>query len=227
MTLRFQKVGIITGVAAEAEAFVAGRAYATQQVGAFSIMQLILGGRGIAVVHSGIGKVNAAVAATVLALRYDVDLLLVVGTAGKLSAIAGDCFMITEAVQGDYGAQRPGEFVHYTAGSWPIGPAEVVHFAAEPLPDVGIPKARIVSGDAFVECPEHGAGLRDRLGGDLVDMETAAVAQAAGRLGLPWAAIKATTDDANGESVGDFNANLARAAGLAAAALERAIGLLD
>jgi adenosylhomocysteine nucleosidase len=227
MTLRFQRIGIITGVAAEAEAFVAGRAYATEQVGELSITRMVLGGREIAVVHSGIGKVNASVAATVLTLRYEVDLLLVVGTAGKLSAIPGDCFMITEAVQGDYGAQRSREFVHYTAGSWPIGPAEIVHFAAHPLPDVGIPSARIVSGDAFVECPDHSAGLRDRLGGDLVDMETAAVAQAAGRLGLPWAAIKAATDDANGESAGDFNANLARAAGLAAAALERAIGLLD
>jgi adenosylhomocysteine nucleosidase len=227
MTLRFQKIGIITGVAAEAEAFVAGRAHATEQVGELSISRLTLGTRDIAVVCSGIGKVNAAVAATVLALRYNIDLLLVVGTAGKLSALPGDCFMITEAVQGDYGAQRPGEFVHYTAGSWPIGPAKVVYFAAERLPDVGLPKARIVSGDAFVECPDHGAGLRNRLGGDLVDMETAAVAQAAGRLGLPWAAIKATTDDANGESAGDFNANLARAATLAAAALKRAIALLD
>ncbi|CAN5120705.1 hypothetical protein BH09PSE3_BH09PSE3_20380 [soil metagenome] len=224
--MKFQKIGIITGVAAEAEAFVAGRAYATERAGELSVARLALAGRDIAVVHSGIGKVNAAVSATVLALRYDVDLLLVVGTAGKLSTIPGDCFVITEAVQGDYGAQRPGEFVHYTAGSWPIGPAEVVHFAAVPLPDVGLPNARIVSGDAFVECPEHSAGLRDRLGGDLVDMETAAVAQAAGRLGLPWAAIKATTDDANSESAGDFNANLARAAGLAAAALERAIALL-
>jgi adenosylhomocysteine nucleosidase len=226
MTLRFQKIGIITGVAAEAEAFVAGRAYATEQVGELSITRMSLGERDIAVVHSGIGKVNAAVAATVLALRYEVDLLLVVGTAGKLSTIPGDCFMITEAVQGDYGAQRPGEFVHYTAGSWPIGPAEVVHFPAHPMPNVGIPSARIVSGDAFVECPDHSAGLRDRLGCDLVDMETAAVAQAAGRLGLPWAAIKATTDDANGESVGDFNTNLKRAARLAAEALEQAVELL-
>jgi adenosylhomocysteine nucleosidase len=224
--MKFQKIGIICGVEAEAAAFVAGRAFATEQVGELSIARMALGGREISVVCSGVGKVNAGVAATVLALRYGVDLLLVVGTAGKLSAIAGDCFVITEAVQGDYGAQRSGEFVHYTAGSWPIGAAEVVNFSAEPLPDVGLPSARIVSGDAFVECADHGAGLRDRLGGDLVDMETAAVAQAAGRLGLPWAAIKATTDDANGESAEDFSANLARAAGLAAAALERAIGLL-
>jgi adenosylhomocysteine nucleosidase len=54
----------------------------------------------------------------------------------------------------------------------------------------------------------------------LVDMETAAVAQAAERLGLPWMAIKATTDDANGESAGDFSANLARAARRAAEAAE-------
>jgi adenosylhomocysteine nucleosidase len=54
-------------------------------------------------------------------------------------------------------------------------------------------------------------------------MEVAAVAQAAEALGLPWAAIKAVTDGADGESAGDFNANLKRAARKAADAMERLI----
>ena len=49
------------------------------------------------------------------------------------------------------------------------------------------------------------------------------MAQVAERLGLPWAAIKATTDEANGESAGDFSANLARAARRAADAAEAVI----
>ena len=58
--------------------------------------------------------------------------------------------------------------------------------------------------------------MATQLDAALVDMETAAVAQVAERFGLPWAAIKATTDEANGESAGDFSANLARAARRAA-----------
>jgi adenosylhomocysteine nucleosidase len=57
-------------------------------------------------------------------------------------------------------------------------------------------------------------------------METAALAQAAAQLGIPWAGIKATTDDANGESGGDFQANLARAARAAADAAEQVIAIL-
>jgi adenosylhomocysteine nucleosidase len=43
---------------------------------------------------------------------------------------------------------------------------------------------------------------------------------------VPWAAIKATSDNANGDSSGDFQANLKRAARLAAEATERMISAL-
>ena len=87
-------------------------------------------------------------------------------------------------------------------------------------PQCDLPRARIATGDAFIECPDHACDMAAQLGATLVDMETAAVAQAAERLGLPWMAIKATTDDANGESAGDFSANLTRAAQRAAEAAE-------
>jgi adenosylhomocysteine nucleosidase len=49
------------------------------------------------------------------------------------------------------------------------------------------------------------------------------VAQASMRLRKPWAAIKAVTDDANGDSAGDFHTNLVRAARIAGAAIERLV----
>jgi adenosylhomocysteine nucleosidase len=49
------------------------------------------------------------------------------------------------------------------------------------------------------------------------------VAQAATRMDIPWAAIKAVSDDANGNSAGDFQANLKYAARLAAEATQRMI----
>ena len=89
-----------------------------------------------------------------------------------------------------------------------------------------MPQARIITGDSFVECPDHSLRLREGLSGDLVDMETGALAQVARRLNLPWAGIKATTDDANGESVGDFQPNLLLAARRAAEEAEKAIAQL-
>jgi adenosylhomocysteine nucleosidase len=67
-----------------------------------------------------------------------------------------------------------------------------------------------------VKCPERSGYLRDVLKADLVDMETAAVAQIATLLDIPWAGIKAVTDGANSDSSGDFHANLERAAKRAA-----------
>lgn len=220
------RIGIITGVEEEADAFLPGQHERLEQHGHLSVRFVTHAGHEVAICCCGVGKVHAAIAATMLAAVHRAEMLMIIGTAGKLSDKAGDCFLIHEAVQGDYGAQRPEGFTHYTAGSWPIGPASVEAFLARPLPDIGLPMARIVTGDAFVECPDHSLRLREGLGGDLVDMETGALAQVAKRLGLPWAAIKATTDEANGESVGDFQANLLRAARRAAEAAERSIAEL-
>ena len=91
---------------------------------------------------------------------------------------------------------------------------------------LALPQARIATADCFVKCPDRSGYLRDVLKADLVDMETAAVAQIAALLDLPWAGIKAVTDGANSDSSGDFHANLERAANLAAAEAARFIELL-
>lgn len=221
------RVALITGVEQEADAFLPGRHDRLEQHGHLSVRFVKHGAHEIAIACCGVGKVNAAIAATLLARLHHAELLMIIGTAGKLSDIAGDCFVIHDAVQGDYGAQRPAGFAYFTAGSWPIGAAQVEAFRAHPLPDVGLPQARIVTGDSFVECPDHSLRLREGLNGDLVDMETGALAQVARQLGLPWAAIKATTDDANGASAGDFQSNLLLAARRAAEAAEQAITRLQ
>jgi adenosylhomocysteine nucleosidase len=219
------RIAILSGVAAEAAAFLPAQTGTTTEVMGLRLRSLSHAGHEVEIACCGVGKVNAALATTVIAHRAP-DLILMIGTAGKLSALAGECFVIADAFQGDYGAARAGGFAPYNAGTWPIGPATLSPFIAMPLADIGLPAARIVSGDIFVESPTHAAWLRDTFAADLVDMETAAVAQAATQLNLRWAAIKATTDDVNGESAGDFQVNLARAARAAAAAAEQVISLM-
>lgn len=221
-----RRVGIISGVPEELAAFRPDLPRTPRPLGNATVEQLVHDDVDVLLACLGIGKVAAATAATLLAGEARVDLLLVLGTAGKISDIDGHLFRISEAVQGDYGAMRSSGFVHYPAGTLPIGPARQAHFAAAPLPDLGLPAARIATGDMFVECATHSGRLRDGLAADLVDMETAAVAQAATLLGLPWTAIKATTDGADGDSAGSFAANLATAARAAAEAAERLISAL-
>ena len=67
-----------------------------------------------------------------------------------------------------------------------MGPADTTPFRALDLPHCPLPRARIATGDAFVECPDHAALMATQLDAALVDMETAAVAQVAERFGLPW-----------------------------------------
>ncbi len=194
----------------------------TPDASAFPLRRLTAHGHNLTIATCGLGKVNAALCVGLFGGKTDI--ILMTGTCGALGAAPG-AYWIAEAVQHDYGAAHPGAFRRYRAGEWPMGDSGEAHFAAMPDPGLGLPHARIASGDSFVACPSAAADLQS-LGATLVDMEVGAVAQAAARLGLPWAAIKAVTDEANDASGGDFQANLIRAARQAGQAVERLVAML-
>lgn len=212
---------ILAALPEEGEALFPGRG--EREGGPFAVRRLTTEGHALTIAICGLGKVNAALCAGMLG--GDTDMLIMSGTCGSLGAAPG-AYWLAEAVQHDYGANEPGLFRRYRAGEWPIGEAGEAHFDAMKDPGLGLPHARIASGDSFVACPQAAADLADTLGATLVDMEVAAVAQVATRLGKPWAAIKAVTDEANGESAGDFHANLVRAAWLAAQEVERLVAAI-
>lgn len=193
-----------------------------REAGPFAVRRLETHGHHLIIATTGLGKVNAALAAGMLG--GEADMLLMTGTCGALGAGPG-AYWLAEAVQHDYGATHPGLFRRYRAGEWPMGEPGEAHFSAMPDPGLGLPHARIASGDSFVACPDAAADLQS-LGATLVDMEVGAVAQAAARLEKPWGAIKAVTDEANDASGGDFNANLVRAARVAAVEVERLVAML-
>lgn len=214
-----KKIGIISGVSFELEAFLPGKGETIELAG-LGVRTLSHAGKQILLACEGIGKVAAATTASVLAVAGKVDLLIVLGTAGKIGERPETLFKITNAFEADYGAHQEDRFVHYSAGSVPIGPAKLHFYEAMPTPKLNLPAARIATSDSFVESASHAAYLRNTFSADLVDMETAAVAHVASRRRLPWCAIKSTTDDANSESAVNFHANLTTAARAAAAATE-------
>ncbi|MCA0211154.1 MAG: purine phosphorylase [Proteobacteria bacterium] len=211
---------ILAALPEEADALFSGAGASVD--GPFAARRFDGPGHRLTIATCGLGKVNAALCAGTLA--RDADLLLMTGTCGSLGAAPG-AYWIAEALQHDYGANQPGLFRRYRAGEWPIGEAGEAHFRAMADPGLGLPRARIASGDSFVACPDAAADLA-ALGATLVDMEVGAVAQVAARLGKPWGAIKAVTDEANGDSAGDFHANLVRAARAAAREIERLVAMI-
>ena len=214
---------LIAALPEEADAFQPGQG-AVAQTAPHPMRVIEQAGRHIKIVTCGLGKVNAALAVG----RYaDADCVLIAmtGTCGRIADIEGDTFWIARAIQHDYGALGTEGFTPYRAGDWPMGEPGDPAFTAMPDPESGLAHASIISGDVFLECPDTAKTLAEKLNAQLVDMEVAAIAQAAEALGLPWCAIKAVTDGADGESAGDFNANLKRAARKAAEAMERVVEL--
>lgn len=216
------KILILAALAEEADAVFPDALSQAAHAHGFACRRLMAAGHELAIVTTGLGKVNAALAAGLFGA--EADLWLMTGTCGGLDARAG-AYWIAEAVQHDYGAAINGGFRRYRAGEWPLGEAGALSFAAMPAGGLGLglPHARIATGDSFVADAAAAAEMRDALKVQLVDMEVAAVAQAAARCDRPWGAIKAVTDEADGASSEDFHANLRHAALLAAQAIEKLV----
>ena len=211
------KIILLAALAEEADAFLPGMGTVVDRWPAARLIEAW--GHRIVVAVTGIGKVNLTAVAATLHARHGADLLAITGTAGKIGSLAGDCYFLSHALQHDYGAERAGLFVNFTPGLVPIGPSIIDDYLSMADPGTGLPTARIASGDAFIECPDQSRILAEDLRADLVDMETGALAQFADLAGIPWVGIKATTDDANQNSAGDFRANLLAASGRAAAGM--------
>ncbi|MDR1512970.1 MAG: 5'-methylthioadenosine/adenosylhomocysteine nucleosidase [Propionibacteriaceae bacterium] len=191
-----------------------------------------LGGREVVVAVSGIGKVAAAVTATLLA--GEVEALLVVGTSGGLGAGVdpGDVVVATALLQHDLDA-RPlfGRWVQPDLGESRFAPTPAVTWAllaaadevvaahpGAPTPGGRPPRRQaglIVSGDAFVNSHEAARRLRQDLPDALAcDMESAAVAQVCAMAALPFGVVRTISDRANGQAAVDFGKFLSVAAGL-------------
>ena len=214
-----------------------------------------LDGRSVVLVETGIGKVNAALVATVLAERFRVGAFLFSGVAGGLdpSLGIGDVIIAERLIQHDYGAIIAGRLKPYRPGTLPIGarratlaftpPTAVMHRAKAALVDLVLPEmppaatggaARIpqlrfgtvLTGDQFLGCEETRVRLFTEHVALAIEMEGAAVAQVAEAYGRPWAVVRAISDLAGRESARDFAAFANAAAVGAAAVVTRLLPIL-
>ncbi len=179
-------------------------------------MQFVAGkleGKEVTVVRSGIGKVNAAVCAQILASEFHVDTLINTGIAGSLDAKIdiGDMVISTDAVEHDMDASIFGDPIgqvpRMDTFSFPAD-SELVEKAKaaneEANPDIHTFVGRIVSGDQFVSSKEVKDKLVANFEAKCTEMEGAAIAHAAYLNKVSCVIIRAISDKADNSATMDY-----------------------
>ena len=173
-----------------------------------------MAGQRAVVVCSGIGKVNAAMAAQLMIDLFRAEKLINTGVAGGLdpALCVGDIVLSTDALQYDvdvtaFGYPR-GQIPRMEVYAFPTDETLrklTVSLSKELLPPETVHQGRIVSGDAFVSEKERKEELFRVFQGSCVEMEGAAIAQVAYKNRIPCLILRSISDNADGSAAGDYD----------------------
>lgn len=153
---------------------------------------------GARVVYTGVGKVNAALAAAAAFAEARPTLAVNYGTAGAVAPLHAGLVECGAAAQRDMDIRPLGLPLGVTFGD---AEPPLLRWAEGPV---------VGTGDNF-------AAAAPELACDLVDMEAYALAKAAMRAGIPFRCVKYVTDAADEGAAADWTANKAKGAALFAA----------
>ena len=201
-------------------------------------------GAGIVLALCGIGKVNAAAAATLLMSLFAPKALIFSGVAGGLhpELPVGSVLLADRLAIHDYGLVAERSFTPTDYGVIPIGaprlsvlppvaPAVAVTFAA--LAEIVAPRLAtpvllggVVTADYFLNCSETRQQLRADFAADAIDMESGAVNQVAKAWGCPLYVIRTLSDLAGEESHVTYLEMAAMAASNSALCVDELLRLL-
>jgi adenosylhomocysteine nucleosidase len=194
---------------------------------------------------AGIGKVNAAAAATVLLSAYGAEALIFSGVAGGLDPDlpVGSVLLADRLAIHDYGVMSAGQFTPTASGLIPIGappltvlppvPAAVADVLARLADAVRgqlegpVRLGGVVTADYFLNCGETRGQLRARFGAAAIDMESGAVNQVAEAWGAPLYVIRTLSDLAGEESHVTYGEMAALAARNSALCVEALLAILS
>ena len=179
----------------------------------------MLYGKEVVLLESGIGKVNVAIATTLLIDKFDVECVINTGSAGGIvtDAEVGDVVISKSVAYHDVDVTGFG----YAWGQVPGLPAvfesdaNLILKVEEVLKKEGVRyfKGQIVTGDAFVNRPTQMSHIREHFPNAVaLEMEAAAVAQVCHLAEIPFVVVRALSDIAGKESHLSFDEFLPLAA---------------
>ena len=187
----------------------------TTTMASMEFLEGTLLGKDVVIVRSGIGKVNAAVCAEILAGIFHVDALINTGIAGSLNAKIdiGDIVISSDVLHHDMDA---------TGFGYPVGQIprmDVLSFTADDTliqlakkvceqvnPEIHTHTGRIVSGDQFISDKSVKEKIIANFEGYCTEMEGAAIAQTAYLNQIPFVILRAISDKADDSATVDYPA---------------------
>jgi adenosylhomocysteine nucleosidase len=198
----------------------------------------------LALALSGIGKVNAAAAATVLMSLFAPEALIFSGVAGGLDPQlpVGSVLFADRLAIHDYGLMAAGRFTPVDYGVIPPGAPRLTSLppvsaqvaatfaalaeAVAPRLDAPVRLGGVITADYFLNCGATREQLRAEFGADAIDMESGAVNQVAKAWGAPLYVIRTLSDLAGEESHITYSQMVAMAAHNSALCVEALLRLL-
>ncbi len=175
-------------------------------------------------VKAGVGKVNAALTATILISRYDVDAVIFTGAAGGINPdlAIGAIVIGQRVIHHDYGEITPDAFMPWDTVGFLADSALIsltrraaAQVKYKPIPEElageidrlpSVTVGTVVTGDQFIASEEKRQWLEKTFGADCVEMEGAAVAQVCAVNKIPFVIIRSLSDLANETADVDFTA---------------------
>lgn len=204
------------------------------QIAGFEFAKGKLGQVEVVLLKCGIGKVNAAIATTLLIQLYQPDYIINTGVAGgvNLELNIGDIVVADELRYHDVDATGFG----YEFGQVPAMPA--YYLPAEALVelalksgrqlDVQVVKGLITSSDSFMDELSRVDDVRrlfPRV--QACEMESTAIAQVAWQFGIPFVVIRSLSDIAGGDTLVSYEQFLVQASKNSAALVELMLKEID
>lgn len=192
------KIGIVAAMKPELEILLEHLNQREEiRIGGIDFYAGILGGKDAVLCECGVGKVNAAIAATLLLTEFECDLLINTGIAGGIGLKKGTVVIAESLRYHDVDATVFG----YSFGQIPGMPKEfipdlnIVLAVKRSLTRLGIPyqSCPVYSGDRFVESLETLKNILP-VSRAACEMEGTAIAQSAVRFGADFIVLRYISD---------------------------------
>lgn len=181
----------------------------------------------VIVVKSNVGKVNSARVCQILIDKYNIKLIINVGTAGSIdnNVDIGDIVVANKLVQYDFDVtpfgrklgeiENIGEFI------------EVKNDLLNLFNDLDVVIGSIASGDKFIIDDDEKQNIKDKFNAMCIEMEGASIAQVCYLCEIPFLVIRSITDKQNNNSKLDFEKFLEFSSKKVANVLEKVINKLN
>ncbi|MBP1588079.1 MAG: 5'-methylthioadenosine/adenosylhomocysteine nucleosidase [Clostridia bacterium] len=207
----------------------------SQKISGIEFTRGTLSGANVVVCVCGIGKVFAAICTEIMILRYSPDCIINTGVAGTLTneLDIGDIAIGVDSVQHDMDTTPIGDprgFISMiNTVRMPCDP-KLVECIKKAVKSIGVNwrAGTVASGDTFISSDAQKMNITYEFPDAVCcEMEGAAVGQVCTVNHIPYAIIRAISDNADGGSPEDFPAFAQKAAEQSISVVEKVIKMLD